>query len=301
MIQKITRRDALKYTLLATGALALRWPGSSHGASAADRITFALLSDNHLGRTGDKDIEQLQTAIEEINNTGVQQVIFCGDLVNAGEKTDNQKHYATWKSLARKLSAPWIAVPGNHDPVDIFRQHIAPQTDAVVDHPPYRFITFADAKPNPAHDGIVTPQQINWITSKITEAKQKNLKVILVSHITHHDNRTPNRGWKIETGREHFSQLLSDHAGTVVAFIAGHFHFGLHGWQDTADGATKKLAQIVLPSTSWNEDAHLKNHVDWLVEDHRPAYVLAEATPERMILRHKPVGGEVLTTREIAF
>jgi hypothetical protein len=57
----------------------------------------------------------------------------------------------------------------------------------------------------------------------------------------------------------------------------------------------------VLPSTSWNHDAHLKKHVDLIVEDYRPAYVIAEGTKERLVIRFKPVGAEVAATREIVF
>jgi hypothetical protein len=206
-----SRREVLKYAALAGGALAVKLP-TLHGANETDRVAFALVSDTHLGRSGTKDVDNMTLAVEEINATGVGQIIFCGDLVNAGEKPANQKHYPQWKGIADKLAAPWIAVPGNHDPVDVFKKHIAPQTDAIIDRPPYRFICFANAKPNPRHDGIVTGEQVNWIDQQLKDAQAKGLKAILVAHITQHENKAPNRGWKIEDGREAFEQMLAANA-----------------------------------------------------------------------------------------
>jgi 3',5'-cyclic AMP phosphodiesterase CpdA len=297
-MQLITRREILKYAALAGGALALKLP-TLHAANESDRITFALVSDTHLGRTGTKDIDNFKTAVEEINATGVQQVLFCGDLVNAGEKPANEMYYPQWKQITGKLTAPWIAIPGNHDPIALFRKHIAPETDVIVDRPPYRFICFADSKPNPKHDGIVTPAQVQWIDQQVKDAHARGLKTILISHITQHDNKPPNRGWKIEDGREAVEKILAENAQDIAAFFAGHFHDGFLGWQDAPAGANTNLAQIVLPSTSWNQDAHLKKYVDLIIEDYRPAYVIAEATRDKITLRFKPIGAEVSATREI--
>jgi hypothetical protein len=295
-----SRREVLRYVALASGGLALRLP-ELVAAEQADRATFALVSDTHLGRTGTEDLEYYKRAITEINATGVALTVFCGDLVNSGETKGNQKHYPEWKRLADTLTSPWMAIPGNHDPVEQFKKHIASETDAIVDLPPYRLICFADAKPNPAHDGIVTSEQVKWIDGQIKEAKGKGLRSILISHITHHENKSPNRGWKIEDGREIFGEMLAANAADVPVFFAGHFHFGLHGWQDAVGGASSKTAQIVLPSASWNRDGHLKKHVDLIVEDYRPAYVIADGTRDKITLRFKPIGAEVTTTREINF
>jgi len=294
----LSRREVLKYAVLAGSAMLLHAP-EALGEDPTKPFTFALVSDNHLGRVAEHDIDNLKAVVREINATDAEFTIFCGDLVHAGQEPKNERHYPTWKRIVGELAKPWYAVPGNHDPDAVFAQQINSKLNFNIDRPPYRFICFRDAKPNPNHDGAVTAEQVQWIQSCIDEAKQHELRVILVAHIIHHANKSPNRGWVILDGRPEFDRLLEKNAGTIAAFFAGHYHFGFLGWQDAPAGAKAKVAQTVLPSTSWNEDHHLKRNVQFIVEDYRAAYVLAEASAQKIVLKYKPIGAAVAGTTEL--
>jgi len=289
-----SRRTVLAYGALAGSALALGVQVTRAGASDDRKLTFALVSDNHLGRDGkEESAVNMRRAVEELNTSHAQFTIFCGDLVNAGQEPKNQHHYQDWKRIAESLKHPWRAIPGNHDPVDLFKAQIQEHTDFVIDRAGFRLVCFNDAKPNPQHQGAVAAEQVRWIQQQTDDAKTRDLRVILVSHITHHDNKSPNRGWMIKDGRKDFSELLSRNNGTIAAFFAGHFHYGLHGWEDN------KLPQIVIPSTSWNSRVDLKAVSDFAVDDFRPAYLLVDADPQKLILRHKPIGDTAKVVREL--
>src|SRR3954453_15851393 len=195
-----TRRGAIKYAAAAGAMLLL------HGAAAglafaahapsqspaapngdADPFRFALISDTHLGRDGEKPSAQMRQAVEEINASPAEIVIHCGDLVNAGERPENEKRYPEFLDLASKFARPWHAVPGNHDPLALFPKHVRRETDYVVERHPWRFVCFRDALPNPEHDGAVAAAQIAFIQKSIDEAAAAGRRVILVSHITHHE------------------------------------------------------------------------------------------------------------------
>ena len=110
--------------------------GQQTQPARSNSFAFALISDTHLGRGGnDKAAEQMRLAVSEINASPASLVLCCGDLVNAGEVPANRKHYPTWVQIAGGFRSPWHAVPGNHDPIDVFTEHVRPQTDYVVDAP----------------------------------------------------------------------------------------------------------------------------------------------------------------------
>src|SRR6266550_4708177 len=121
---KISRRGLLAGAagIVLSGAF-LR--GQSHPSqNDGDDFTFALISDTHLGRGGEKPADQMRQAVDEINATRAELVICCGDLVNAGEVPGNEKHYPQWLEIAGKLKSPWHAIPGNHDPLAHFTKFI---------------------------------------------------------------------------------------------------------------------------------------------------------------------------------
>lgn len=257
------------------------------GGTDVNPFVFALVTDTHLGRTGELDVEKWKTAVREISATpGVEVVFCCGDLVNDGQAPQHEKQYPRWVEIANGLTMPWHAVPGNHDPREVFRKHVRPETDFVVDRPPFRFICFADALVNPHHDGAVTPEQVKWIDSALDKAHADGRKAFLLAHVTYHKNEKPDRGWFIEAGREELGKVLEKHADTIVAFFAGHHHVGLRGWDDNWG-----IHEVVLPSNTWNSDEGIRNPKDGYWEpDLREGWTLATVTGNRIELRVRPVG-----------
>jgi hypothetical protein len=297
MAAGITRRSALA----AAGAAFLSGIARGqqiHPARDADVFTFALITDTHLGRGGEQPAEQMRQAVAEINTTAASLVICCGDLVNSGAVPANEKHYPAWMQIAGRLKAPWHAIPGNHDPIEKFIKHVRPETDFVVDAPgdaPWRFICFRDAKSD--HQGAVTNDQLKWLDARLAEAQHAGRRAFLVSHVIYHENHKPDVGWMIQDNRAPFGELLHQHAKTIAAFFAGHFHSGLRGWDDTFG-----IHEVVLPSCCWNFDGkRLRGAPGYEYDEDRPAWVLAEATAKTLKLSYKPLGADVSVVRQLNF
>jgi hypothetical protein len=158
----------------------------------------------------------------------------------------------------------------------------------------YRFLTFADAEVNPGHLGVVTPEQIKWLESQLTEAKKKDQRVVLVAHVIYHENKNPDVGWYIKTGRAEFGKLLQANK-QIVAFFAGHFHCGMRGWDDTYHG----IHEIILPCLSYNRDRMLDKAPGFAIKEIRPAWVQVDVYDRRLVLKYKPVGAEIAAEKEL--
>lgn len=295
--RRITRRTAVAGALAAGAGLILTRFSSAVTTKPADGVfRFALITDTHLGRGGEKPSAQMKQAIEEINACGAELTICCGDLVNSGETPANEKRYPEWMKIAEGWKNPWHAVPGNHDPVALFTKHVRPTTDYVIDRDGYRFICFRDAKPNPEHQGIVFEDQLKWIQAQIDDAAKQDRRVFLVSHIIYHDNAKPDVGWMIKDNRDAFRDMLARNAKTIKAFFAGHFHSGLRGWDDTFS-----IHEIVLPSACWNFDGkRLRGAPGYTYDEDRPAWTLAEVSTDALTLHYKPIGADISVVRRLA-
>lgn len=285
--------DRRRFLAAAAAALApLTAAGAAEPALPRPDFTFALVSDTHLGRSR-KEEQTLAQLVEQINRSPAAFTLFAGDLVDNGQAPVNEKRYLVWKDMAQGLKKDWFAVPGNHDPDERFRKHIQAQTDFVLEYRGFRFLGFRDAEPNPGHDGVVTPEQVRWLSARAGEAARKGQAVVLLAHVIFHANRHPDVGWYIKKGREELGRLLQTQR-QVAAFLAGHFHCGLRGWDDTFG-----LQEVVLPSASWNQNRNLQKAGGYNVQEFRPGLVLVEVYPRRWRLRYHPVGGEASVDHEL--
>lgn len=255
------------------------------------KFTFALITDTHLGRSAAEE-RNLPKIVAEVNQSDAAFTMFCGDLVDNGQKPENEGRYATWMETAKNLKRDWFAVPGNHDPDALFVKHVRPETDFAFDHEGVSFICFRNAQPNPGHDGIVTPEQFKWLDARLADAKRKGQRVILVAHLIYHKNQHPDVGWYIKEGREEFGRLLENNEH-VVAFLAGHFHCGFRGWDDSSG-----VHEIILPSASWNANRGLAKAPGYSLNEFRIGHMLCDVFSDKLRLRYKPLGAEVAATQE---
>jgi len=287
----VTRRR-----FLASGAAALGscWGVARAGAAEGRaQFTFALVSDTHLGRKGSlSPAKWMREAVGEINASPAEMTVFLGDLVDTGAK--NAALYPEWVKIARGLKKPWHAVPGNHDPGELFRKHVRPTMDYVVDHKGIRFVCFQDTRTD-SHLGTVTPEQLEWLAAQVDDAAAKKLRVILCSHITAHPNKHADTGWWVRTGGKELGEMLVAKRRTVVAFFAGHFHCGLRGWGDRSG-----VHEVVVPSTCWNRDRGLRKAPGFALDEFRRGYVLVEVHADRLVLRCKPIGAEPSAAKALA-
>jgi len=272
----------------------------SIGAEARDTpekpvFSFALVADTHLGCQRGAMARVMERAIDEINASPAEFTLFVGDLVNAGTKPENETFYPQWLEIVKRLKNPFHAVPGNHDPPDIFTKHIQPKTDTTFDHKGYRFICFNDTRTD-SHLGFVTPEQLAWIRGLVEDAAEKGLRVILVAHVIYHKNLHPDVGWWIRdpNGGKEFGALLREKGGTVVAFFAAHFHCGMRGWDDTAG-----IHEVVIPALAYNSNRRLEKAPGWALDDFRPGYAIADVYADALVLKYKPLGGPVKASKRL--
>jgi Icc-related predicted phosphoesterase len=266
-------------------------------AADADRpaFSFALVTDTHLGKPGADYVKRMRQAVEEINAAPAEFTIFCGDLVDNGQQEERQKLYPTWLEIAKSLNKDWRAVPGNHDPAEMFKKHINKSTENELEFKNWRFITFADAEPNPGHMGVVTPEQLTWLRDRLKDADKKKQRVVLCAHVIYHENKSPDVGWYIKTGRAEFGKVLEANEH-ITAMFGGHLHCGMRGWSDTFHG----IHEVILPCVSYNNDRKLDKAPGFAVKEFRPAWVLVEVFEKKLILKYKPVGAEVAMAKELS-
>lgn len=263
-------------------------------AMAADmkpEFTFALVSDNHLGRRGDRESSHLKLAVEEINKSNASFTLFCGDLVNQGSDPKHEQRYPEWLKLAAGLNKPYYAIPGNHDPDAMYTKYIRKDLEFAFEFERFRFVCFRDSRIS-SHLGFVTREQIEWIQKQIDKATEKKQQVVLVSHIIYHRNLHPDVGWWIRNGEREFGEMLKANQKSLCAFFAGHFHCGLRGWNDSFG-----IHEVVLPSTSWNRDRGLQKAPGYALDEFRIGYVLADVYNDRMVLKYKPLAETTRASR----
>ena len=100
----------MKYSkiLLCFGAL---WASSAFPAPVpCDTLRVAFLTDIHV-TPGNVQDSLFRVAVDEINASPCDIVIFGGDLTNLG--SDAELEYV--HGLISRLEKPWHAVPGNHE------------------------------------------------------------------------------------------------------------------------------------------------------------------------------------------
>lgn len=267
------------------------WLGSQRLAAAdkLDEFSFVIVSDTHLGRKESTTPErQWRRAIEEINAAPGDFVLHLGDVVDSGRKPQ----YPIYAETRKELKKPIYEIPGNHDPNDLFEQHIRAPIDTALDHGGVRFLIFGNAH-NDSHLGFITAEQIAWLERQCEDAKAKDLRIVVGCHVPIHANTNPDRGWYVKPadGQTAFYALLDRHADRFLACFHGHFHNGIRGWRDRGS-----LVEVLCPSVCYNQSRQLEAHLKtgkaqgFFVEELRPGYVLVTLGKGRLTMRYKPLG-----------
>ena len=267
------------------GALLAAACGRAAAAEQAGKplVTFAVVSDSHLGKGGDGPARVLAQVVDEINASPAEFTLFLGDLVDTGAK--NEAQYPKWLEIAKGIKRPFYPIPGNHDPVEFFKKYVRAEADYAFDHKGLRFVLFNDSEPS-THDGVVTPEQLKWLAAQVGDAAAKRSRVFFCAHVAAHPNRHPDVGWWVRKGEKELEALLLARGGSpILAFLSGHFHCGLRGWSDRGG-----VHEIVFPALAWNGDRKLETAPGFSVEESRKGYAFVEVHAKELRVRYKPVG-----------
>lgn len=149
-------------------------------------LRIAVISDLHYSdhpnrslpqRRGDIADQLFEQAVERLNNELKPDLtILCGDLVDSPQTPELLPHLV---DIARTLTMPWLAIPGNHDPEpDVFYQYFPRPLDTF-DLKGFWFMPFLDPE-EPRWNARRTPEDIERLRQTALSAAGP---CIMVQHV----------------------------------------------------------------------------------------------------------------------
>jgi len=146
--------------------------------------TFAVLGDAGPADPDDPPSPILRAAIERINNSPSQLVIFAGDLIHGRTlfAADTRRQFTQAHEVLGRLRPRLLLVPGNHDvdgadgPVLFARQF--DKTPWIVTHRGWTFIGLSTEEPG-LH-GALSAIQREWLTAQLRLLKKRGRTVIVL-------------------------------------------------------------------------------------------------------------------------
>jgi len=257
-------------------------------------LSFIVVTDTHLGYKDSDSAHKLwlKTAAEIAAAEGAF-VLHLGDVIDGGRV----EQYPVYLEGRKLIAKPVYEIPGNHDPVESFRQYIRLQVDTFFDHGWLRVVLLNNAHRD-SHDGFFTSEQLDWLGKTCDDAAAKHLKLLLCCHVPVHANKHPDRGWHVkpDSGQAEFYAIMERHAPRILASFHGHFHNGLRGWSDHAP-----LHEVCFPSALYNQDRKLESQQapGYNPLEFRPGFTLVNITDGTLKLRFKAVGDEPKNLRDL--
>ena len=184
-------------------------------ASATEPFRFALFSDLHISTLNHQPSEDLQNAVNDVNQLkNIDFVLVSGDVSNLGDTASLKEA----RKLLQRLKMPYYIIPGNHDvkwngpnPANfttVFRDDKFSFT-----HKGYLFIGFTTAPLTKSTNGIIQKEDINWVKT-ILEKAGKDMPFFAVTHYPLQTGDVDN--WKDMT------DVLKQY--NVRAVLGGHYH-----------------------------------------------------------------------------
>ncbi len=289
-----TRRGWLA-TVGAGGAVALSTSLPVAAAQEQPPLSFAVVSDTHLGRQDKMTAQnQWKTVAEELAETDVKFVLHLGDIVDAGREAQ----YAPYKEIRDSIGKPVHEIPGNHDPAEAFAKKIRREVDTTVDHGWLTVVLMNNSR-RTSHDGFFEEAQLDWLAKVCNEAADRGRKILICCHVPVVKNGPPDRAWyvKPEHGQKRFYEIVTAHKEDTIAVFHGHFHNGIRGWD-----AHAPLHEICFPSVTYNQNRGLeaKGAPGFNPVEFRPGYCLVTLGDGKLAIDYKPTGADVAATKSLA-
>lgn len=178
-------------------------------------VVVAHLSDLHFGTETPAHVAGVLAALEAVQP---DLVVVSGDLTQRARR----RQFAAARRFLDALTAPWLAVPGNHDvplwdvlrrvlsPLGRYRRFITPQTAPLVVLPGLRVLGLDSTRRKVV--GRLLPERLEPI-SRLLDGDPADLRVL----VTHHPLvRRPLLGSE--------AALAAAARARVDVVLAGHFH-----------------------------------------------------------------------------
>lgn len=166
--------------------------------------------------------------------------VVLGDLLNDHEDAEARDLLRTTRKVLDKLTMPWLAIPGNHDPDPQTFYTIFDQVDHL-DVKGTRIVTFDDAE-QPHHNAHRSDADFARMASL---AAEHHGPLVAVQHVPTCEPRTiANYGY---TNHEQVNAAMREHGYTLS--IAGHDHAGveLQAYEGTQILGVRALCETPYP------------------------------------------------------
>jgi len=151
-------------------------------------LKFLVISDLHLVAPGETSMTldtagRLEACVAQINAryADADFVVVAGDLADLAQEAA----YHRLQGILSHLTIPAHITLGNHDDrptfLQVFGDAHAAETgcvDFVIDAKGSRVIVLDSSEPGLVH-GVLTPQQIDWLTARLAEAADRPVIVVL--------------------------------------------------------------------------------------------------------------------------
>ncbi len=178
-------------------------------------FSFAQFTDVHISRSNEKNTEDLQRAVEDVNaQEHIAFVLVSGDIAETGD----YKSLMVAKRELDKLNCPYYIVPGNHDTK--WSESGATDFKRIFGDNRFRLqfngFLFLGINTGPIikmGDGHVSPQDIIWVERQLKNVG-KRMPVFIVTHYPLKDGDVDNWWMLTDVVRKYNTQ----------AFLGGHYH-----------------------------------------------------------------------------
>ncbi len=288
-----SRRSFLSAALAGAGSLALRPRCLLANNAKLPPLSFIVVTDTHLGyRDKEQAAKQWKQTAAEIAKAKGDWVLHLGDVVDGGRESQYPLYVATRDTIGK----PVHEIPGNHDPQPLFTKYIRQTIDTVVDHDWLRFLLLNNSRTD-SHDGFLSDEQIGWIDQQLDDAAKQGMYAALCLHVPVHKNLHPDRAWYVKpaNGQTKLYETVNKHKDRVLAFMHGHFHNGIRGWDDHAP-----VHEICFPSALYNLDRGLERQKapGYNVNEFRPGFTLVTIEDGIMKLTYNPLATDETAVRQ---
>ena len=186
--------------------------GQTNNHSQKVPLTFAVVTDTHIGKSGNK--VGLKQIVNDINsNLDVDFVLHAGDISDFG--FEDQLEEA--KNLMDGLKVPYYIVPGNHDTGWLFSGGLVydklwKEQKFMIDIKGVRFIGFSTGPYGRMSRGYVPLDQMRWLDSLVKSTPPKQ-PVVFLTH------------YPLTDGLSNYKELIDKMQKlNTIAVFCGHGH-----------------------------------------------------------------------------
>lgn len=242
---------------------------------SSETTRLAVLSDVHIATEAEgtdrlfhRTEDRLATAVDRLNRSDPDLVLFCGDLTKDGEPWN----FDRFDELVAALDPPHVGTPGNHDVPKSSDEHRTPTVAAFerrytpgslplvervggIDLVVCNSASLPDGSLSDTHEGEVSGEQLEWL--------EETLPTLSNPVVAMHHNVVPVMGsaladrppWRTFTlrNREAVSSLLARHDVPLV--ISGHHHI-------PSVARRSGVTQLITPAACAYPQAHLLLEID---------------------------------------